>query len=95
MEPQVFRLPEYLDLTAAAPLRAHLSALSEGPLDLDASGVQRVGGLSLQVLLAADIAWNANDQELRVVNPSESFVEGMRLMGVPDLKAWVEEQKAS
>jgi chemotaxis protein CheX len=95
MENKIFRLPDNLDLTAAAPLRAHLAALIGSPLDLDASAVQRVGGLSAQVLLAAAIAWKSQEHELRIVNPSQAFVEGMNMLGIPDLETWAEEHIAA
>lgn len=93
--PQTFRLPEHLDLTAAAPLRAHLAALVGTPLILDASGVQKVGGLSLQVLLAAGIAWGESKQDIRVLNETRAFTDGLRHMGITDINAWFEGKAAA
>ena len=92
MEAQVFRLPEHLDLTFASPLRAHLAALIGQPLTIDASNVQRLGGLCLQVLLATGIAWAQQEDELRILNPSDAFINSMKLMGIEDFSAWIQER---
>ncbi len=95
MSAQTFHLPEVLDLTAAAPLRAHLAALTGAPLNVDASGVQKIGGLCLQVLLAAGAAWASQGQELRVLEQSDAFMDGVRFMGITDINAWIEERQAA
>ena len=46
-------LAPILDLKAAGPLRGALLERRGHPLELDAADVQRLGGLCLQVLLAA------------------------------------------
>ena len=94
MNSQVFKLPENLDLTFAAPLRAHLAALLGQPLTIDASNVQRLGGLCMQVLLAAGIAWGQHGDELRVLNPSDTFISSMKQMGIDDFGAWIQERAA-
>jgi len=93
VETQVFKLPEHLDLTFAAPLRAHLAALIGQPLFIDAANVQRLGGLCLQVLLAAGVAWGHQGDELRVINPSEAFMSAMKLVGIDDFGAWFQERQ--
>lgn len=81
------RLPQILDLGAAAPLWSDVCAARGQPLVLDASGVERLGGLCLQVLLAARAQWRDDGFALSIVNPSPSFIEGARLMGAQDLAA--------
>jgi len=75
------RLSPVLDLAAAKQLHAEIAARSREDLDLDASEVERIGGLCLQVLLAAKISWTESGASFRVVNPSVAFIEGVRLMG--------------
>ena len=79
------RLPQILDLGAATPLWASLSGVRGQPLHLDASGVERLGGLCLQVLLAAQAQWRADDVDFSIVNSSAAFAEGVRLMAASDL----------
>jgi chemotaxis protein CheX len=59
-------LPAVLDIRAAAPLQAEILASRGQPLTLDASAVERLGGLCLQVLLSARATWAADGQALTV-----------------------------
>lgn len=76
------QLPEILDLTAAPPLAQSFLAQRGGELSVDASRVRRVGAQCLQVLVAAAATWKTDDARLRVINPTEEFLEGCRLLGV-------------
>jgi chemotaxis protein CheX len=68
----VIALPAVLDIRAAAPLQAKFLALRGQPLTLDASAVERLGGLCLQVLLSARAAWAADGQALSVASGEAS-----------------------
>ena len=72
-------LAPLLDLSAAMPLRALLLAHRGADLDLDASEVQRLGGLCLQVLLAARRTWEADGSKLRIVNVSDACRDALGL----------------
>jgi chemotaxis protein CheX len=76
------QLVEILDLTAAPPLAQSFLAQRGGELSVDASRVRRVGAQCLQVLVAAAATWKADGAHLRVINPTEEFLEGCRLLGV-------------
>lgn len=75
------RLARNLDLSAAAPLRTELVSLQGARLEIDASDVERLGGVCLQVLLAAAASWRAANQDLRIVTPSPAFLDAVRVMG--------------
>jgi chemotaxis protein CheX len=77
-------LAPLLDLNAAEPLKADLLALRGQPLTLDASAVERLGGLCLQVLLAARRTWAADDVNLRLGSVSDSFADQWAAFGAPD-----------
>lgn len=79
------RLQANLDIGAAAPLKRSLLAARGKPLALDAGEVERLGGLCLQVLLAARAMWAADGHDFKVVQPSQAFTEGVRLMAARDL----------
>jgi chemotaxis protein CheX len=81
------RLPDSLDMTAAAPLAAELKALRGQDLRLDASGVRRLGGQCLQVLIAARDAWAADAKAFEVAEPSAEFTDACGLFGCPELAA--------
>jgi chemotaxis protein CheX len=81
----VVGLPPILDLKAASELRDEFCAAKGGPLDVDASKVQRLGGLCLQVLLSAQRSWAVDGKPFRVVDPSPDFLEGIRCFGAAGL----------
>jgi chemotaxis protein CheX len=70
-----------LDLRAAAPLRAALLERRGEAMDIDASAVERLGGLCLQVLLSARRAWAEDGLPFAISSHSDSFREAMRLFG--------------
>ena len=72
-------LSPVLDLNAAAPLRSLILMHRGHDLDLDAADVERVGGLCLQVLLAARQTWAADQKKIRLINPSEACRDALRL----------------
>jgi len=78
-------LSEVLDLKAAGPLNEQLLALQGQALILDASKVQRIGGLCLQVLIAAQAAWRADNNDFSVAQPSPEFDAGWTLFAAPPL----------
>ena len=79
----VMRLPEIIDVEGANQLAADLLARCGQPLTLDASNVRRLGGLGLQVLLAARKTWAAEGVALRVIDPSTVFADALDLFGAP------------
>lgn len=81
-EPQRFRLPEIMDLKAAAPLRAQLLELRGKPIELDGTDVQRLGGLCLQVLLSARDSWNNDGMPFSLAATSETLEQSLSLFGV-------------
>jgi len=87
-------LPAMLDLKAAPALKQDLQAGEGAALDIDASKVERVGGLCLQVLLAAVAAWRQAGQTLRVQDPSPAFADDVKLLGAAALLP-VRESEAS
>lgn len=74
------QLPQMLDLSAAAPLQQTLLAARGSPIVIDASQVERLGALCLQVLLAAKATWRADGHAFAIAAPSAAFLEGVRLM---------------
>lgn len=78
-------LPAILDLRAAAPLHAELQTRAGAPLALDAANVERIGGLCLQVLIAAAAAWGAAGHAFEVVHATQSFCDDVRRMGAAEL----------
>lgn len=76
------QLAPNLDLRAASGLHAEIVAARGTPLHIDASQVERLGGLCAQVLLAAQSAWHAEGNAFSIDNASEAFNDAARLLGV-------------
>lgn len=77
-------LSDVLDLNAAEPLKAELLALRGHPVVLDASAVQRLGGLCLQILLSAKKTWAADGVNLSLGSVSQYWTEQWAAYGAPD-----------
>ncbi|WP_369825104.1 STAS domain-containing protein [Caulobacter sp. B11] len=74
-------LPETLDLKAAGPLKQAFIENRGNAIEVHADQVRRLGGLCLQVLLAAQKAWTVDGKTFSIVAPSEAFLETTRLFG--------------
>jgi chemotaxis protein CheX len=78
---QTLHLDPILDMRASAPLKAALVERRGQPIVIDASGVQRLGGLCLQVLLAARRTWMEDHMALSIEPRSDAFAAALRLFG--------------
>jgi len=85
-ETAVLPLAPVLDLNAAEPLRQSLMLLRGRAVTLDASRVTRLGGLCLQVLLAARAAWAEEGRAFALGSVSAEFADQMALFGNPELQ---------
>ncbi len=84
-------LPAVLDLKAAGALKADIQARAGAPLEIDASKVERLGGLCLQILLAAAAHWRSANIDFRLVNPGDAFRNDARLLGATQLLPGLEQ----
>jgi chemotaxis protein CheX len=78
-------LDPVLDLKASGPLKAALLERRGRPLGVDASNVERLGGLCLQVLLAANRTWTDDACAFAVAPRSAAFDEALSLFGASEL----------
>lgn len=76
-------LPSVLDIQQAEPLRAELLALRGQPVVIDAGAVERLGGLCLQVLIAARRTWEADGATIAITPASEAFAQQWTTFGAP------------
>lgn len=74
-------LPDIMDLACAASIHRELLVRRGADLDVDASPVRKLGGLGLQVLLAANASWERDGHKFQVLNRSAAFSEALRLAG--------------
>ncbi len=83
--PQLIELAKKLDLTAAAPLAKQIGEVKDGPIELNASQVERLGGQCLQVLLCAKRHFTAKEQGFQITNASDAFSQSLETLGIsPD-----------
>ncbi len=75
--PGIVVLDATLDYRAAAPLRDAFLERRGGPIAVDAANVESIGGLCLQVLLAARQAWASDQAAFTIAARSEAFDRGI------------------
>jgi chemotaxis protein CheX len=75
------KLRPVLDLTAAAPLKAEFGELRGKPVCVDATDVDRVGALCLQVLMSAHSTWTSDGIAFSLGKTSPAFEEGLDTLG--------------
>ncbi|QXX75396.1 STAS domain-containing protein [Methylovirgula sp. HY1] len=79
---QTLLLPMDLDAVAAASLFEVLSTMVGHDVTIDGSRVEQIGGLCLQILLAAVSTWKVDGAVLEFTNLSLDLVAGLELLGV-------------
>jgi chemotaxis protein CheX len=75
-------LPADLDGVAAASLFEVLSSSVGTDIVIDGSRVEQIGGLCLQILLAAVSTWKVDGAVLEFTNLSLDLVAGLELLGI-------------
>jgi chemotaxis protein CheX len=79
---QLVRLPQILDLAAAAPLALELLSHRGKPTVVDAGGIERPGAPCLQVLLAAIRTWANDGVPLKFSHCEPPLLEHLRILGI-------------
>ena len=85
MSIRTFALPPVIDAASVGALRSDLLDQRGQDLVLDGDAVTRIGGLGLQILLAAHRAWAVDGRALTLANPSPALTEMLRLTGAAQL----------
>ncbi|MFT2210871.1 STAS domain-containing protein [Rhizobium giardinii] len=75
-------LAPVLDLNEANTLHGKLMALRGNNLVVDASAVERVGALCVQVLLAGAKSWEEDKHSFAFSKVSDAFTKTTQLIGV-------------
>lgn len=74
-------LPENLDLAGAETLAGQLLGLRGQNLGLDASAMQRIGGVGLEMLISAALQWRADGKSLAITGWSEDGLQALQALG--------------
>ena len=77
------QLEPVLDLGAAERLHAQLIGVRGQSLEIDASQVERLGGLCLQVLVSARNTWHADGHSAVIGQASTAFEDAWELFAAP------------
>jgi chemotaxis protein CheX len=77
--------PSAIDLASVNALRDALVEHRSMDLTIDVGAVDKIGGLGVQVLLAAAAAWSLDGRALSIVNGSPAFLETLRLTAATPL----------
>ncbi|WP_407703768.1 STAS domain-containing protein [Xaviernesmea oryzae] len=75
-------LAPVLDLNAASELHEKLMGLRGSDIVIDASKVERVGALCVQVLMAGAKSWQADNLSFVISQASDAFSKTTQLIGV-------------
>ncbi len=76
-------LSPVLDILGAESLRTQLLAMRGQAVAIDASAVERLGGLCLQVLLSAQQTWAGDGQSMSFTTVSDAFTDQWTAFGAP------------
>ena len=71
-----------LDLNEASTLRGKFVGLRGSNIVIDASGVERIGALCVQVIMAAAKTWDEDKLSLTFSKVSDAFQKTMQLIGI-------------
>lgn len=77
------KLAARLDMAAAQQLKDTLLSQDDGDLELDASELTHLGGLSFQVILAAIQRATSTGHALKITSASDEMREAFLLLGLP------------
>lgn len=80
--PKKLSLAPVLDLNEAQALHGKLMGLRGNSVVIDASAVERVGTLCVQVLMAGAKSWEADSQAFTFSKVSDAFAKTTQLIGV-------------
>lgn len=78
-------LPQNLSAPAPAELREQLLMHKNDPIEIDASEVDCVSTLAIQVLLSASKDWEQRGVGFSISARSETFATGIQQLGLSDL----------
>ena len=79
--PETVVLAPRVDTGASEALRGELLKLAGRDVTLDASAVEQIGGLGLEILLTAAHVWRAGGKALQVADPSDALLADLAHLG--------------
>jgi chemotaxis protein CheX len=78
----VLKLPQTLDVAAVRAVREDLLTRRGTATTMDASDVERIGALGVELLIAAQRQWQKDDSVLQLVGLSEAVTDAFTDLGL-------------
>ncbi|BCH57997.1 STAS domain-containing protein [Agrobacterium vitis] len=76
------KLASVLDLNEASQLKDKLLSMRGGAIEIDASGVERMGALCAQVLVSGAKTWEEDQKTFSIKQASDAFTKTIQLLGL-------------
>jgi chemotaxis protein CheX len=78
----VLKLPQTLDVAAVRAVREDLLTRRGTATTMDASDIERIGALGVELLIAAQRQWQKDDSVLQLVGLSEAVTDAFTDLGL-------------
>lgn len=80
-----FELPAIMKIEDCERLHMFLASASDKDIEINCGAVERLSGLSAQMLVMAARRWPANAREVTFSGRSAGFEEGLALLGLSEV----------
>lgn len=80
-----FELPKIMKVEDCETLNGFLASAQGKHIAFDCSSVDRLSGLSAQMLVMAYGVWRSQSLEVTFARPSEGFAQSVTILGLRDL----------
>lgn len=92
----VIDLPSVFDMRVLDDMREELmAALENGDLTVNASSIDRISTLSIQLLLSAGKSASQSGSSFSIQEPSEAFIASVKMLGLlEELEKWMIENES-
>jgi chemotaxis protein CheX len=82
-----FELPKIMKVEDCETLHGFLAAAQSKHITFECQSVERLSGLSAQMLVMAVTAWHSHALEVTFASPSDGFTQSVAMLGLNDLFA--------
>lgn len=80
-----FELPKIMKVEDCETLHGFLASAQSKHIAFDCSSVERLSGLSAQMLVMAATVWRSQSLNVTFARPSDGFVQSVAILGLNDL----------
>ncbi|PJI84932.1 chemotaxis protein CheX [Yoonia maricola] len=80
-----FELSPIMKIEDCERLHSFLAGTTDQDIEIDCGAVDRLSGLTAQMLVVGRGSWHRNGRNFTLSNPSEGFEQGIALLGLTDV----------